>query len=82
MRERLAAELIGRACVVEKSPNPAEQGLRGTIIDETANTVLIEENGHRRRIAKAKRTFRIGGERIEGDAIGADPIERIKKAKP
>ncbi|NJL43960.1 MAG: ribonuclease P protein subunit [Nitrosarchaeum sp.] len=62
-----AAEFIGGQLVVKASPNPAEQGLRGKVIDETMNTLLLSVGGRDVRIAKVGRVFVWEGAVLVGD---------------
>ncbi|RME52809.1 ribonuclease P protein subunit [Candidatus Woesearchaeota archaeon] len=80
-RDLLRGELIGRALEVVQSPNKAEVGLKGRVVDETFHTFVIEEGSHQKRVAKARRVFRIDGEVVRGDAIHYRPQDRVKRAR-
>jgi ribonuclease P protein subunit POP4 len=69
-------ELIGTELTVTASPNEDMIGVHGRVIDETMNTLVIEGP---KRIPKAKNTFTINGETVEGDDIVARPQDRIKR---
>ena len=90
----LQHELIGLRTEVEDSSNRNMRGLCGTIVDETRNMIVIEEE-HRKekKIPKAGNVFvfelpeedanvkmRIRM-RVRGDMLVSRPEDRIKKGK-
>lgn len=91
----LQHELIGLRTEVEDSSNRNMRGLCGTIVDETRNMIIIEEE-HRKekKIPKAGNVFvfelpeeedangrmRIRM-RVRGDMLVSRPEDRIKKRK-
>ncbi len=77
-------ELIGLEVEIVRSTDAALTGLRGRIVDETRNTLLVEAGGREKRIPKHGNRFRFdvqGGTEIEGDDIRFRPEERIKRAR-
>ncbi len=79
----IARGLIGREAEIIKSNDRSLLGLKGQIIDETLNTlVILTENG-RKTIPKNVVTLKIwlpsGVATVEGKEIIQRPEERIKK---
>ena len=76
-------ELIGLDIFVIKSTNPLQRGIRGRIVDETKNTIVIDTGEGRKIIMKKGATFRVmlGNKEVEinGNSINYRPQERIKK---
>ena len=85
VREALAGEHIGAAIQVEVAPGITPLPLRGTIVDETMHTYLVQMPGHDRprRIPKAglSATLLIGERsiRLSGDALRVRPEDRTKR---
>jgi len=81
----LQHELIGLRIKVEESSNSTLRGLRGTVIDETRNMLVIEnEHRNEKKIPKAGNIFIFelnGGVRVrvKGERLGSRPEDRIKK---
>jgi len=83
-RNILRHELIGLSCEVVSSPNRYQVGIKGKVIDETRNTLVIRTEKGDKRIEKRGRVFRFELDdgsvvEIKGDAIVARPEDRIKK---
>jgi ribonuclease P protein subunit POP4 len=82
----LRHELIGLRLNVDASSNSTVRGLRGTVIDETRNMLVIEnERSNEKRVPKAGNRFIFeldGGVlvRVKGDRLISRPEDRIKKA--
>ncbi|MCW3138817.1 MAG: ribonuclease P protein component 1 [Methanophagales archaeon] len=83
----LLHELIGLRAEVEESSNSSEKGICGSVVDETRNMLIIE-NEHRKekKIPKAENVFIFelpGDERVKvrvrGDMLVSRPEDRIKK---
>lgn len=72
------AELIGKHATVVDSTNHDAIGIKGTIVDETKNTISIETATGTKKVQKHGTAFKIDGERVSGDDILAPPEERIK----
>lgn len=82
----LQHELIGLKINVDESSNSTVRGLAGTVVDETRNMLVIEnEHKKEKKIAKAGNRFIFeleGGEvhvRVKGDRLVSRPEDRIKK---
>jgi len=76
-------ELIGLECVVLKSRNAKQEGLCGTVADETKNTITIMKNGKIAKVAKAGAEFVFTlpdkkKVKVEGSLLVARPENRIK----
>jgi len=83
----LQHELIGLRAEVEESSNRDLQGLRGAVVDETRNMLVLEDE-REKKVAKAGNVFvfDLGGEervrvrvRVSGDLLVSRPEDRIKR---
>jgi ribonuclease P protein subunit POP4 len=77
-------ELIGLEAEVITSTNQSAVGIKGTVIDETRETIVIETAKGEKRLAKKECTFRFklpSGEavRVDGKVLVSRPEDRIKK---
>jgi len=78
-------ELIGLRIKVDESSNSTVRGLEGTVIDETRNMLVIEnEERTEKKIPKAGNIFIFelnGGVqvKVKGERLIARPEDRIKK---
>ena len=77
-------ELIGLKVEVAKSRDLYQKGIRGKVIDETRNTLLIfTDDGDRKRVLKNISTFKfiVGKNRfiVPGEEICFRPFERTEK---
>lgn len=76
---------IGLDVEVLASTCPSHVGVRGKVVDETKNTMMIDQDGVEKVIAKAGCEFRlVDGPRahvISGDEIRFRPEDRIKKVR-
>jgi len=78
-------ELVGLHVEVVKSTHDGLTGIKGQVIDETKNTIKVEDsNGYEKLIPKDVATFRFTlpeGTQVEVDGriIVARPEDRIKK---
>ncbi|HLC45628.1 MAG TPA: ribonuclease P protein subunit, partial [archaeon] len=82
-----AHELIGLEVQVSKSSNKSVQGIHGRVIDETRNTLKVEQGNGREKVVQKKNTlfkFSIGekSREIEGNKITFKPEDRTKKLSP
>ncbi len=80
----LVHEWIGLKARVSKSSCRAMEGLSGTIIDETRNTVALEgPGGQVKRVPKKSCTFEIeigpGWVSVDGSSVCYAPEDRPKK---
>ena len=80
-------ELIGLNAVVKKSASAPHKGLRGTVVDETKNTIVLRgKSGVEKVVPKKGTIFRFilpGGKKadLDGNAIAFRPYDRPKKVK-
>lgn len=77
----LLKELIGKKLVVKWSSSKELQGLKGTVIDETQNTFLLETRQGVKRVPKKNSAFYFPEAllSVEGELICLKPEERTKK---
>lgn len=77
-------ELIGLEAEVENSSDSSQIGIKGTVIDETKNTLLIRTVSGAKRIAKSSSTFMFisGGASfiVDGREICFRSHERLEKS--
>lgn len=77
------SELIGLRVRVMKSLDKGQVGIRGTVVDETKNTLVIEANEGTRRLIKKISIFKFyAGKQsfiVDGEEINFRPHERIEK---
>ncbi len=69
-------ELIGSNIEVVSSSNKTLVGLKGKIVEETKNTITLD-NG--KKLLKSHIKIKIGNDIIEGKNIKKRPEDRIKK---
>jgi len=79
----LRHELIGLKVKIAKSPNKSLERIRGVIIDETKNMLVIESRGKRKMVPKNESVFHILLENgkvveVEGRLLADKPENRIK----
>ncbi len=83
MEKYIRHELIGREAEVVESRVESQKGLKGKIIDETRNTIVLETEKGDRRVMKKDVILKVRfGNRevyIEGKYLVARPEDRIKK---
>ena len=82
-RNILRHEFIGLPCEIAAARNKSQLGIRGTAIDETMKSIVIETQKGRKRVLKKGAVFRFtlpdAVVRVDGDYIIARPEDRIKK---
>ena len=71
-------ELIGLKTEIIDSKNKDNIGIKGQIIDETKNTITIEQNNKTKRLFKNNITLKINNQKIKGTSLKGRPKERIK----
>ena len=78
-------EFIGLEVEVIGTSHPGFQDLRGRVVDESRNTLIIERDGRELRIPKPGNEFQFTfqGDKIaiKGDEIRHRPEDRIKKCR-
>jgi ribonuclease P protein subunit POP4 len=76
-------EFIGREIVIVKSTNTSLVGLKGIVVDETKNTLTIDEKGTFKKVLKSQVTFTIEFQgkilEVNGQELVARPEDRIKR---
>jgi len=82
-RNILKYELIGIEAEVVDARNKANIGIKGMVIDETKNTLVIETEKGKKRVIKQNAVFefRFGKQRvrIDGRLLVGRPEERLKR---
>lgn len=77
-------ELIGLKTKVVKSLDKEQQGITGTVIDETKNTLVVETIEGKKSIIKRISTFIFYSGRnsftVKGEEINFRPHERIERS--
>jgi len=82
-RNLIRHELIGLSVKVVESTNKFQVGIKGTVVDETKNTITIETDKGLKKVQKkgSKFIFEIpDGKKVKvnGDKIAVRPEERVK----
>ena len=80
----LLSTFIGLEVEVSNSSQRELIGLKGTVVDETKNLIIIEKDGREVKVPKVSATFRFtldNGEKVDvlGKKIAFRPHERPKK---
>lgn len=80
----LRHELIGLSVEVAQARNPSQASIRGRVVDESRNTLLIQQGDKRKRVAKQTAVFRFTlpdgtAVEVEGSAIVGRPEDRVKR---
>lgn len=83
-RNILAHELIGLEAEVARSTDRKMEGMRGAVVDETRNTLVLDVRGREKILPKAACVFRLtlpNGEKVDVDGrlIAIAPEDRTKK---
>ncbi len=77
------SKLIGREIEIENHPDPTIKGLRGKVIDETMNTLVIRTPKGDKIIFKKGSLIRIYLHdytiKVYGDSLVGRPEERVKQ---
>lgn len=82
MDKIVMAELIGLDVKIIKSTSRNLTGLKGTVIDETLKTFIIESGGKEKTVPKEQCVFRFykdGEHDVDGRSLAYRPEDRIKK---
>ena len=82
----LRDEWLGREAEVLDAPDPTIVGVKGVLVDESLNTLVLRaQDGRVRRVAKAHTVFAVATDQgrvtIMGDRIRFRPEDRIKKVR-
>ncbi len=79
-------ELIGLDSEVVESTDPGREGLAGTVVDETKNTLLLDTEDGEKSVPKEECVFRFHLEdlkvRVNGRLLSGRPEDRIGKRLP
>lgn len=80
----LQHEFIGLQAKVIESSNPLLKDKEGTIVDETRNTLVLEEKGKLKTLPKSEIKLRVTlpnreKVKVNGKKLVARPADRIKK---
>ena len=74
----LKSELIGLTTTVVDSDNKANIGIKGKIIDETKNMIIVKTEKGIKKLIKEQNKMKFGDIIIDGKELAARPEERIK----
>ena len=85
IKDLIKGELIGLKTEIADSKNKANIGIKGKIIDETKNTIVIQNKNKQKRLFKNNITLKLklNGKiiGIKGGLFSGKPKERIKNGK-
>lgn len=81
MKNIMKRLLIGERARIVDAKNRTQDGIEGTIIDETKNTVEIETTAGRKKLIKKNITLALTDQHVavSGELLVGRPEERIKK---
>lgn len=68
------ANLIGKYATITEAKNKTLKGVKGVVLDETRNTLVIGN----KKIIKTHATMKVDGKTIDGKTIQKQQTERIK----
>jgi len=77
-------EFIGLGVSVVRATDPSLVGVKGRVVDESRNMLIIESGGREKSVPKTGSRFWFeveGGVEIDGSEILYRPEDRIKKAR-
>lgn len=83
MKNLIRHELIGLSVKVVESTNKFQINIKGTVVDETKNTLTIETENGLKKVQKKGSKFIFGipdgkNVKVNGDKIAVRPEERVK----
>lgn len=83
MKKWLKHEFIGHEIEILDAPQHTLLGVRGIVVDETKNMLVLHVEGEDMKIPKKGLRFKILPENVEidGNKIGFRPEDRIKKIR-
>lgn len=83
MKKWLKHEFIGHEIEIVSAPQKSLVGIKGVVVDETKNMLVIHKDGEDMKIQKKNLLFRIFPENqiIDGNKIMFRPEDRIKKIR-
>jgi len=77
-------ELIGLEVSIVSATDPSLVGVRGHVVDETRNLLVVESAGREKKVPKEGSRFRFevqGGVELDGTEILFRPEDRVKKGR-
>ena len=85
LKNTTRAELIGKEVEIVKAKNKSLNNMKGKIIDETRNMVMVQTDSGVKRVIKDQASFRIKSEKdlieIEGIKLVNRPEDRLKRVR-
>lgn len=85
VRDVVRYELIGLNTKVVDAKNKDLVGIKGKIVDETKNMLVIEEKGKMKKVIKSQAVLDLNVKdkviRVDGRLLVGRPEERIKKVR-
>ena len=79
-RDIVSMNLIGKSIEITKSKNKSLVGIKGKVIDETKNMIILD---NQKKLIKSQSTFKIkiknNTYEIDGKVLQTRPEDRIKK---
>ncbi|KAA0000574.1 MAG: ribonuclease P protein subunit [Thermoplasmata archaeon] len=81
MKNFLKGEFIGLPVKIVECTDKSLVGVKGEIIDETKNMLIIETPQGIKKVAKSIAKFEIDGKIVNGKRICYRPEDRIRKIK-
>ena len=80
MKNVFPHELIGQEIVIVASTNESHVGVKGKIVDETRNTLVVQSEGKQKILHKNTIRFKLKGteEVIDGKTINKRSEDRLK----
>lgn len=79
----IAHELVGLEVEVIKSTNASDIGIKGKVLDETKNLLIIKNKNRKVKLIKKNCVFNFylpyGKVSIDGSQLEGDPVLRTKK---
>lgn len=74
-------DIIGSEFTITEHTDPSLKNLRGRVIDERKNIVVIEAEGRRKTIPKSRSNVLIDGIEVDLEQIRMRPHEKMKKLR-
>ena len=85
LRQTTRAELIGKEVEIVKAKNKILNNMKGKIIDETRNMIMVQTDSGIKKVIKDQASFRIKSEKelveIEGIKLVNRPEDRLKRVR-
>jgi len=78
-RDLIVHELIGSVIEIVGSRNETLIGIKGRVVDETQNTLLVETKSGKKKIIKSQVVLVIKKNKVKGKCLVGRPEDRIKK---